>query len=225
MVATLESYKCLARIAIPRPDIHPPNNHPDSPHPHRGVIVDMPGVAGRATRVSSSIGHQPRVVGSSNETRTRGRAKDLPHISVIRKGDVPSAGRSTPSGPDIEKDLPRIPSTSTGLWGTEPATISSEMTDSLLTPSTPSPPSYPVSQNLRRFPATEAQRIAAQYRRRYGSLEALKSEVFYPNNLQVSSFLISLPFSVPIYLAITSASCGSGLHEFSGRIALGHLQP
>ena len=221
MVATLEYYKCLAWIAVPRPDIHPPTTTPI--HSTLTVVLDMPGVAGRATRVSPSIGHQPRAVGSSNETGARGHAKDLPHIGIVCKGDVPSASHSTPSAPDIDKDLPRIPSTSTGLWGTEPATISSEMIDSLLKSPTPSPQSYPVSQNLRRIPTTEAQRIAAQYRRRYGSLEALKSEISYPNNLRVSSFLISHPFSLPIYPVMISASCGSGLHEFSGRTAPGHL--
>jgi hypothetical protein len=191
-------------------------------YPTLTVVLDMPGAAGHATRVSS-IDHQPRVVGPSNERGTRGHANELPHIAIICKSDVPSAGRSTPSGPDIDKDLPRIPSTSTGLWGTEPATVSSEMMASLVAAPTPSPLSYPTSQNLRRIPTTEAQRIAAQYRRRYGSLEALKSEVFYPNDLRVSSFLISLPFSLPIYFVITSATCGRGLHEFSGRTAPGHL--
>lgn len=183
----------------------------------------MPGAAGRATRVSSSIGHQPGVVGSSNERGTHRHAKVLPRIGIIRKDDVPSSGRSTLSGPCIEKDLPRIPSTSTGLWDTEPATVSSEMMDSPATSSTPSPPSYLVSQNLRQIPTTEAQRIAAQYRRRYGSPGALRSEVSYPENLQVSCLLISRPFSLPTYLVTTSASWGSGRHEFSGRFAPSHL--
>jgi len=149
----------------------------------------MPGFTGHTIRVSSSAGGQLRAVSSSNETTCR-YTRDFSPTSITYAGDVSSSGRSTPRGPDINKDLPRIPSTSTGLWDAKPVTVSSEIMASPVIPSTPSLPPLPVLRNLKRTAVTEAQKIAARYRRRYGSLEALRSEVYRPPKLEVSSCLV-----------------------------------
>jgi len=151
----------------------------------------------RSTRVPSSPSRQPRAVSSSNERRARRHARDFSHTSItIYTGDVSSSGRSTPWGPDTNKDLPRIPSTSTELWSTEPITVSSEVAASPATSPALNHPPLPVSEGLKRTAPTEAQRIAARYRRRYGSLEALRSEVLCPPKLEVSPFLMSDTFIV-----------------------------
>lgn len=150
---------------------------------------------GHTACVSPPVYRQPGAVDSSNERRTRRHARDFSHVTITYTGDISSSSRSTPREPNVEKELPRIPSTSTGLWDAEPATVSSEMMTSPVI-STSSLPPLPVSQNLRRMPTTEAQKIAARYRRRYGSLEALRSEVSYPPKLKVSSFLVSVTLLV-----------------------------
>jgi hypothetical protein len=159
------------------------------------TALDMSDPTGHATRVPPPICRQPGPVGSSNERRTRRHARDFSHTGITCTGNVPSPSRSTPPGPDVEKELPATPSTSTGLWDTEPAT------------STPSLPPLPVVQKLGRTQITEAQKIAARYRRHYGSLNALRSGVSCPPNLEVSSFLVSrLPLSFsPRISWITSA--------------------
>lgn len=146
---------------------------------------NMSGFVGHSTRTSPLSGRKPGVVGSSNERRTRRHARDFSITSITCAGDVSSSSSSILQAPDIEKDLPRIPSSTRSL------------------------PPVPVSQNLRRTPTTEAQIIAAQYRRRRGSLEALRSEVWCPPELEVSSFLILHTRFPPRILWIASASCGS----------------
>lgn len=148
----------------------------------------MPGFANHTTRVSSSVGRQHRAVVPSYE-RTRHHAIGLSRTNATCTDDVSSSGRSIPREPDAEKDLPRIPSTSTELWGTEPATMSSEMAVSPAISPTPGLRSHAVPQNLRRTPTTEAQKIVARYHRRHDSLEALRSEVFCSQNLEVSSLI------------------------------------
>lgn len=141
---------------------------------------------GHSTRASSLASPHPRAAGTTNES------------SITYVGDVSSSCRSTPRGPNIDKDLPRIPSTSTGLWNVKSVTASSEMMASPMTSPTPDLPPLPVPQNLKRTATTEAQKIAAQYRQRYGSLEALRSEVSCPPRLEVSSRLVSdTPFVSP----------------------------
>ena len=157
----------------------------------------MSSFTGYPTSASPSPGRKSRVVSSSNERGIRQHATDFSQTSIIHEGDISLSGRSTPRGPNIGKDLPRIPSTSTGLWGTEPQTISSEMMASPVTSPTPTRSLFPASQPLKRTVTTEAQKIAARYRRRYGSLKALRSEVVCPPRLEVSSYLISGPFSFP----------------------------
>ncbi|KAF9647696.1 hypothetical protein BDM02DRAFT_2529030 [Thelephora ganbajun] len=144
----------------------------------------MSSLTNRTTLVSSSASRQPRVVNPSNERRTRRHTRDFSHTSTTYAGDVSLSGRSTPREPDIDKDLPRIPSTSTELWGTEPVTVLSETMASAVTSPTLGPPPLSASQNLKRIAATEAQQIAAQYLRRCGSLEALRSGVSCPSRLE-----------------------------------------
>lgn len=150
--------------------------------------LDMSGTAGHTTRVSRPVCRQP--MGSSDEKRTRRYARDFSQINITYTGDISSSGRSTQRGPDVEKDLPRIPSTSTGLWDADPVTVSSEMMASPVTSPEPSLPPLPGSKNLRRTPTTEAQKIAARYRRRGGSSEVPQSEVSCPPKLEVSPFLV-----------------------------------
>jgi len=76
------------------------------------------------------------------------------------------------------KDLPRIPSTSTGLWGDEAMRILTEATGSpTASPIVGCPPlPVPSHRAYERVPITEAQQIAAQYRQRFRSaLNALQS--------------------------------------------------
>ena len=186
MVAVLSNtYKYLARVAVPLVQISTlliaTPTHPTL------TVLEMPGPTGHTTCVSPPVFRQPGAVGSSEEKRTRRHARDFSHTGITCAGDISSSSRSTPRGSDVEKELPRIPSTSTELWDTEPVTVSSEMMASPVT-SIPSLPPLLVPQNLRRTPTTEAQKIAARYRRRYGSLEALRSEISCPPKLEVSSF-------------------------------------
>lgn len=155
-------------------------------------MPDMSGFTSHTIRISPPARRQPGAVSSSSERKARRHARDFSHTSIVFTGDVSSSDRSAPRGPDIEKKLPRIPSTSTELWDTEPVTLSSEAMTSLVTYPTPKNlPPLPISQNLRRTATTEAQKIAARYRRRYGSLEALRSEISCPPKQEVSSFPVS----------------------------------
>jgi len=170
----------------------------------------MSSFTSHAARVSSS-GRQPRVADSSNEMTCR-HARYFSPTGITYVGDVSSSGRPTPRRPDINKDLPRIPSTPTGLWDTKLVTVSSEIMASSMTPSTPSLPPLPVPRTLKRTAVTEAQKIATRYRRRYGSSEALpsRSEVSCPLKLEVSSRLVlDIPPVPPPMARVTSAPCGS----------------
>lgn len=104
---------------------------------------------------------------SNEEQRARRHAGDFTHLAPI----LPESGRLLSPVPDYDKDLPRIPSTSTGLWGTEAATILTEqmcssmafsLTDFARLPN-------PSHRAYERVPITEAQKIAAQYRQRHQS--------------------------------------------------------
>ena len=167
----------------------------------------MPDLTGHPTRVEPSTSHQPGAVSSSNKRGARRHARDFSRTSITREDRVSLSGRSTPRGPNVDKDLPRIPLMSTGLWDAKPLSVSSEVVAS--SPTLSHPP-LPVSQNLKHAATTEAQRIATRYRRRYGSLEALRSEVIYPPELEVSSCLILDIFLISLrMLRTTSAPSGN----------------
>ena len=145
----------------------------------------MSGFTGHSTRASLPAGHKPRSVGSSKERTTRRHARDFSLTSVTPVDHVSLSGRPTSLGPDINKDLPRIPSP------------------------TPSHPLTPGSQNLRQITTTEAQDIAAQYLRRHGSSEVLRNEARCLPTLEVSSCLILVIFLISLRTSwLTSATCG-----------------
>jgi hypothetical protein len=169
----------------------------------------MSGFAGPSTHISPSAGRQPRAVDPSDERRIRRNARDSPRTSIPHVGDTSLPGRSTPRRPDIDKDLPRIPSTSSGPRHTKPMTMSSEVTTSAVTSPTLGLPTLPISPNLKRTAVTEAQKIASRYLRRHGSLEALRNEIVYPPMREVSFCLISdtLPRFPQGRWVLVSASC------------------
>ena len=95
--------------------------------------------------------------------RRRRYAGDFSHLSPIDLGiHLP---------PDYNKDLPRIPSNSTGLWDSEAVTVFTSLSGTLTTSPNAGcpPPPVPSPDAYQQVPLTEAQQIAAQYRQRHRS--------------------------------------------------------
>ena len=140
----------------------------------------MPGVPRTFVRVPSPTGHGGRARILSDEVRARRRGGDFSHLAPI----LPESSHPPPLVPDYDKDLPRIPSTSTGLWGDDAVTvsISTEMMGSPPTSPTVGCPLLPVPSRhtCEREPITEAQQIVAQYRQRH------RSSLDAPENTKVS---------------------------------------
>jgi len=115
----------------------------------------------------------------SDELRARRCGGDFSHIGPICTESSPPPS----SIPDDSEDFPCIPSTSTGLWGDDPVTISTEMMGSpTASPIVGCPPlPVPSPQACEREPLTEAQQIAAQYRQRRRDSEALSVSANPPN--------------------------------------------
>jgi hypothetical protein len=109
------------------------------------------------------MGRRHRAGTPADETRRYGG--DFSHLPpILLESDHPPP-------PVPEKDLPRIPSTSTGLWDRDVVSVKTDMmgylTASPIVGCPPPPvPSYHVYE---RAPITEAQRIAAEYRQRHRS--------------------------------------------------------
>jgi len=102
----------------------------------------------------------------------RRHAGDFSHLGPILLEDI------RPSSPISDSDIPSIPSTSTGLWGDDAVTISTEMMGSPTASPIVGCPPLPVPSHhvCEREPITEAQQIAAQYRQRWlSSQDAPKS--------------------------------------------------
>ena len=134
----------------------------------------MSGVAHTSNRVSLRTRRRPGAGALSDEHRRRRQAGDFSHLAPI----LPENNRSPSPVPDHNKDLPHIPSTSTGLWGDEAVTILTEATSSPTASPILGCPPLPVSSHCayERVPITEAQQIAAQYRQRFrNSLNAPQS--------------------------------------------------
>ena len=129
------------------------------------TVLDM------STRVSPPVCCQPGTVDSNKERRARRRAIDFSRTNITYTGNISSSGCSTPRGPDIEKELPGIPLTSTGVCDTETATVPSDVMVSSVT-SAPSLPPLSVS------------------------LQAHQSEVSCLQTLEVRFFLVSVPIFV-----------------------------
>ena len=102
---------------------------------------------------------------SNEELRARRHAGDFSQLAPI----LPEGGCLLSSVPDCNKDLPRIPSTSTELWGAEIAAILTEQMDSLMKFSFTDFADIPKHSRraYERVPSTKSQRIAAQYRQRH----------------------------------------------------------
>jgi len=134
----------------------------------------MSGISRTSTRVSHRTGRRPRTGTLGDEHRSRRYGGDFSHLAPI----LPESDRSPSPAPDYNKDLPRIPSTSTGLWGREAVSILTEAIGSLTASPIPGCPPLPVPSHhtYERVPITESQQIAAQYRQRFrSSLNDLQS--------------------------------------------------
>ena len=170
MAATLRhGYKIHPRLSTslsPQPPSSP-KIHPWPPYrsarPRAWRI--MSGVAGTFVRVSPPIGRRRKAGILNDELRARRHGGDFSHLAPI----IPESDRSPSLVPDYDKDLPRIPSTSTGLWGDEVVTVSTEMMGSpTASPTVGCPPSLAPSRQVHeRVLITEAQHIATQYQQRY----------------------------------------------------------
>lgn len=128
----------------------------------------MSGVPHTFDRGSLPTGGGGRTRIPPDELRARRYGGDFSHMGPV----FTESNRPPSSIPDFdEDDLPRIPSTSTGLWGDDAVTISTEMMGSpTASPVVGCPPlSVPSHQECEREPLTEAQQIAAQYRQRHHS--------------------------------------------------------
>jgi len=128
----------------------------------------MSGLARTPVHVSPLIDRRRRAgTLSDDEFRSRRYAGDFSHLVLT----LPESDRPLSPVPDYHKDLPRIPSTSTGLWGDEAVTVSTDLAGSLtVSPIVGSPPlSVPSHHAHERVSITEAQQIAAQYRQRHRS--------------------------------------------------------
>ena len=116
----------------------------------------------RRPHVSSRTGRGNRGGIPNDELKARRRGGDYSHLGLV----FPE------STPDCNKDLPRIPSTSTGLWGDDAMTITTEMMGSpTASPIVGCPPlPVPSHQVCEREPLIEAQQIAVQCRQRRRSV-------------------------------------------------------
>lgn len=123
----------------------------------------MSGVPRTPVRGSPPTGGGDRARIPPDELRARRHGGDFSHIGSI----CTESNRPPSTIPDFD-DLPSIPSTSTGLWGDDAPTISTEMmgspTASPIVGCLPLPiPSHLVCE---RPPLTEAQKIVVRYRQR-----------------------------------------------------------
>lgn len=125
----------------------------------------MSGMARTSTRISPLSFRRPGAGTLGDEHRSRRHGGDFSHLAPI----LPESDRSPSPAPGYNKDLPRIPSTSTGLWGGEAVSILTEAIGSLTASPIPGCPPLPVPSHhaYERVPITEAQQIAVQYRRRF----------------------------------------------------------
>ena len=115
--------------------------------------------------------------------RRRRYAGDFSHLSPIDLGIHFS--------PDYNKDLPRIPSTSTGLWDSEAVTVFTSLSGTLTTSPNAGcpPPPVPSPDAYQQVPLTEAQQIAAQYRRRHrSSSDVLQNSAIFEQTVPGQSF-------------------------------------
>ena len=158
-------------LSHPNPHLLPESafGRPVKP-PRYSACRTMSGVGRTSNRVSLPTARR-RVAGSfTDEHKARRHAGDFSHLAPI----LLESDRL----PDCDKDLPRIPSTSTGLWGSEAVSVFTTTTGSLTASPIVGRPSLPVPSHrvYERAPVTEAQRIAAQYRQRHrSSLNALQN--------------------------------------------------
>jgi hypothetical protein len=84
-----------------------------APIPHTLTMPPIAGSTGHTTSSPHSASHKRKAMYTNSETRTRSHARDPSQTSM-------DCGRSTPRKLDVHKDLPGIPSQTTGLRGLEP---------------------------------------------------------------------------------------------------------
>ena len=161
----------------------------------------MPGLA----RTSPLAGRRRRAgTPSDDELRSRRHAGDFSHLAPI----LPESDRPLLSVPDYHKDLPRIPSTSTGLWGDGAVTVSTDLAGSLTASPVVGflPLSVPSHHVYERVSITEAQQIAAQYRQRHRStLDAFQSTALSERTtMDVSTYPLESLHASPSSTAIQS---------------------
>lgn len=74
----------------------------------------------RTTCTLPSASHQSKCAGSSVDKIAPTHTRDNPQTDITHADDIPPSRGSTPQEPNIDKDLPDIPSGSKELWGSEP---------------------------------------------------------------------------------------------------------
>jgi hypothetical protein len=125
----------------------------------------MHGISRTYVRVSTPIERVPSAATPTNELMSRRYAGDFSSLAPV----VPGNDRSPL--PDYDKDLPRIPSTSTGLEDSEVVSVFTSLSGTLtITPVAGCPALTDFSHDAYEpVQLTEAQRIAAQYRQLHRS--------------------------------------------------------
>ena len=138
----------------------------------------MSGAARELLRISRSTDRRREMGALSDELRAHRYGGDFSLFAPILPGsDLPPSSTA-----NCDKDLPRIPTTST-------VSTFTEMGSPTASPIVACPPlPVPSHQVYKRTPITEAQRIANRYRQRYGgSLDLLENAtIFEQGDLDVS---------------------------------------
>lgn len=158
----------------------------------------MSGIAHSPAHISIPIGRRRRVDTPIDELRSRRTAGDFTHLPPI----LPETYRPPSPSPDYDKDLPRIPSTSTEICGDEAVTVFTDSSGSLTTSPIVGCPPLPVpSKDVHgRVPITEAQQIAARYRQRHRGSYNVHQRTVVPGRTipNVSFRFIEPPHAFPL---------------------------
>lgn len=155
----------------------------------------MPDISRASVHVSTPIGRGRKTTTLTEGLIARRYAGDFSHLPPIVVENDPSPL------PDHHKDLPRIPSTSTGLCGSETVTVYTSLSGTLTTSPIGGRPKLPVpSDNAsERVQLTEAQKIAAQYRERHRSSSGVFQSITIsePTILGVNSNPLESRYALP----------------------------
>lgn len=137
----------------------------------------MAGVPRPLARTPSRTSRGNRGGIPSDELRARRRGGDYSHLGLVLESIRPPS-----LFPDCNEDLPCIPSTSTGLWGDDAVSISTEIMGSPTASPIVGCPALPVPshQVCERAPIIEAQHVAVLYRQRRRSVSGNPPALRYP---------------------------------------------